>query len=95
MISIKKAGLLLAVFAVLGMGLMAQPPEKRSAMLIDAWGNEMNMAYMRQLAAAEVEVDAISHDQLTWVKQVNVLFLCDFPNEVTVMLNPERFRITN
>jgi hypothetical protein len=63
---------------------------RRPAVLIDSWGGDLDLAYMKQLQAAGFDVDAVSHDQLTWerIKQYHVLMLLDFPAEGSVLLNP-------
>ncbi len=64
--------------------------EKRPAILIDSWGGEMDIAYMKQLRAAGFDMEAVSHDKLSWdtLKNYNVLMLIDFPSEEKVKLNP-------
>lgn len=91
MILFKKVCLVAAFAAVLAAAFSAHAQiTKRPAILIDNWGGELDLAYMKQLQAAGFEVDAISHDKLVWekLKQYNVLIMTDFPDEGTVKLNP-------
>ncbi len=80
-----------SMIAILPSSAVAQEQSaRRPSILIDNWGGEMDMAYMRRLQAAGFEVDAIAHDKLTWerLKQYNVLALVDFPQDGQVATNP-------
>lgn len=68
--------------------LHAEPP--KPAILIDAWGGNMDLVYMRQLEQKGFVVDAVPHQELTWerLKQFNALLLVDFPQEGKVEKSP-------
>ncbi len=86
---------LAALLIALPGGLFAQAePQadvvRKPAILIDNWHHELDLTYVKQLQATGIEVEAITHNQLTWdlLKTYNVLVLIDFPQEGKVTNGP-------